>query len=138
MSLSNKQKQTVRDRAGNCCEYCRLAEAGRLARFHVDHIIAKKHNGGDDDVNLCLACPKCNAYKSENVAALEPKTGEATKLYDARQQNWNEHFTINADATLSGLSPEGRATVEVLRINLESRIQNRLGLIQLGEYPCEK
>ncbi len=136
MSLSEKQKQTIRDRAGNCCEYCRVAEAGRLARFHVDHIIAKKHNGVDDDENLCLACPKCNAYKSENVAALDPLTGDATKFYNPRQQTWDVHFKLNDDMTILGLTPEGRTTVAVLRINDPERIKQRFGEYQVGDYPC--
>lgn len=138
MSLSNKQKQAVRVRAGGCCEYCRLAQSGSLARFHVDHIIALKHDGTDGDENLCLACPECNAYKGENVAALDPLTRDASKLYDPRQQNWDDHFEINPDATLSGLTPEGRVTIFVLRINNEERVKQRLGEMAAGEYPCKK
>jgi hypothetical protein len=33
----------VRDRARNCCEYCRLRqEDERYLRFHIEHIIARK------------------------------------------------------------------------------------------------
>lgn len=84
MSLSNKQKQAVRAKAGDCCEYCRLSQSGSFARFHVDHIIALKHGGTDADDNLCLACPDCTAHKGENVAALDPLTHDATKLYNPR------------------------------------------------------
>lgn len=138
MSISDAQKQRIRERSGNCCEYCRLAEAGRLARFHTDHIIAIKHDGTDVDDNLCLACPKCNAHKGDNVAALDPLTRDATKLYDPRQQQWDEHFKLNPDATLTGLTPEGRATIHVLRINDKERVRQRLGELMLGEYPCQK
>lgn len=137
MSLSEQQKHTVRNRAGHCCEYCKLAEAGRLARFHVDHIIAIKHNGTNEDHNLCLACPKCNAYKGENIAALDPLTGDAAKLYHPRQQLWDDHFKLNDDATISGLTPEGRTTIAVLRINNDERVKQRLGEMTLGNYPYE-
>ena len=136
MSLSIRKKQDVRKRAGHCCEYCKLAEAGRLARFHVDHIIALKHNGTDDNDNLCLACPKCNAYKSENIAAFDPLTGDAAKLYHPRQQVWDEHFKLNEDATISGLTPEGRTTIAVLRINHDERVKQRFGEKTIGDYPC--
>jgi hypothetical protein len=136
MSLSDRQKQVVRERAGGCCEYCRLAQSGSFARFHVDHIIARKHGGTDADENLCLACPKCNAYKGENVAALDPLTNEATKLYDPRQQRWDDHFKVNPDATLDGLTPEGRATLAVLRFNQEERVKQRLDEMMSGDYPC--
>jgi hypothetical protein len=138
MSITNEQKQLIRQRAGNCCEYCRLAEAGRLARFHIDHIIAIKHDGTDDNDNLCLACPKCNAHKGDNVAALDPLTRAATRLYDPRQQVWDNHFRLNPDATISGLTPEGRTTIRVLRINDRERVKQRLGEMTVGDYPCKK
>ena len=138
MSISNEQRRLVRERAGNCCEYCRMSQAGRLFRFHVDHIIATKHGGKDDDDNLCLACYKCNGYKGSNVAALDPLTRDATRLYDPRQQKWDDHFEINSDATLTGRTPEGRATIHVLRINDEERVRQRLGELMAGDYPCQK
>lgn len=138
MSISNEQKQLVRQRAGNCCEYCRLGEAGRLARFHIDHIIAIKHEGTDDEDNLCLACLQCNAHKGDNVAALDPLTREATRLYDPRRQIWDEHFSLNPDATISGRTPEGRVTVRVLRMNGRKRVQQRLEGIAIGDYPCRE
>jgi hypothetical protein len=105
-------------------------------RFHVDHIIALKHDGTDTDDNLCLACPDCNTHKGENVAALDPLTRAANKLYDPRHQNWDDHFTINPDATLSGQTPEGRTTIFVLRINDDERVIQRLAELNLGDYPC--
>jgi hypothetical protein len=137
MSISAERRRYVRERAGDCCEYCRVADDGRLSRLHVDHIIALKHGGTDEDNNLCLACYKCNSYKGSNVAALDPITGDATKLYHPRQQNWDEHFEINPDATLVGLTPEGRATLEVLRINDKSRVRTRRLAQMAGDYPCQ-
>jgi hypothetical protein len=136
VSVTGEQRRSVRELAGNCCEYCRVAEDDRLSRFQVDHIIPIKHGGGDEIDNLCLACLKCNSFKGANVAALDPATGSATKLYDPRRQVWDDHFQINPDATLTGLSAEGRATIEVLRINEASRVQHRRMIMLLGEYPC--
>lgn len=138
MSISGAQRKRIAERAGNCCEYCRVQETGRLNRLHVDHIIAIKHGGTDEDDNLSLACYKCNGYKGSNVAALDPATSEATKLYNPRRQKWDEHFQVNSDATLTGLTPEGRATIAVLRINDESRIRTRRVALMNGDYPCRK
>ncbi len=138
MSITNKQRQAIHELAGDCCEYCRVAQDGRLSKFQVDHIIPIKHGGNDDADNLCLACLKCNSFKGSNVAALDPATGEATKLYDPRHQQWDEHFQINPDATLTGISPEGRTTIIVLRINEVSRVKQRRIAMSLGEYPCKK
>lgn len=115
MSITPEQRQTIRELAGDCCEYCRVAQDSRLSKFQVDHIIPIKHGGRDD-----------------------PATGEATKLYDPRRQQWEDHFQINADATLIGISPEGRATVVVLRLNEVSRVEHRRMAMLLGEYPCKK
>lgn len=138
MSLTDGQKQRVRERAGCCCEYCRVSQSGRLARFHVDHIVAIAHGGTDDDDNLCLACPECNAFKGVNVAALDPATGKAAKVYNPRHQVWDHHFALQEDATLTGLTPEGRTTIAVLRFNDDERVKQRLGEIAVGDYPCKQ
>ncbi len=136
MTLTAEVRRFVRERAGDCCEYCRVAQVARAVRFQVDHIIAIKHGGTDTDDNLCLSCYECNGFKGSNVAALDPLTGLATRLYDPRRQVWAEHFEMNADATLSGLTPEGRTTLLVLRLNDSERVQQRLGEVQIGAYPC--
>ncbi len=138
MSLTEKQKQLVRDRAGNCCEYCRVSQVSRLTRFQIDHIIAVAHGGSNEDDNLCLACYPCNAFKGTNVAAIDPQTGDAAKLFNPRLQAWDAHFSLNNDATISGKTPEGRTTVAVLRMNDPKRATQRFGEISTGDYPCKK
>lgn len=138
MSLTERQKQRVRERAGNCCEYCRVSQSSRLTRFQIDHIIAVAHGGSDEDDNLCLACYPCNAFKGTNVAALDPQTGDAARLFNPRLQAWNEHFGLNDDATISGITPEGRTTVAVLRMNDPKRVKQRSDEITAGGYPCKK
>jgi len=137
MGISREQRRLVRQRAGDCCEYCHLSQSGRLVGFQIDHVIALKHGGTDTDDNLCLACYHCNSYKGSNIAAIDPVTGKATKLYHPRQQAWADHFILNADATISGQTPEGRTTVAVLRINDKERVTQRLGEREAGDYPCK-
>lgn len=136
MSITRAQRRSIREMAQNCCEYCKLAEEDRFSTFQIDHIIPIKHGGSDDTSNLCLACLKCNGYKGPNVAALDPDTGDATKLFNPREQIWDEHFEVNPDATLAGKTPEARATIAVLRINIDERVKQHKLLIMLGEYPC--
>ncbi len=112
MSLTNEQRQIIHELASNCCEYCRIASDDRLSKFQIDHVIPIKHGGSDDTNNLALACLKCNGFKGPNVAALDPLTGHATKLFNPRRQRWDDHFLLNADTTITGLTPEGRVTVE--------------------------
>lgn len=136
MTVTAKQRRTIRKLAEECCEFCRIAEGVRLTKFQIDHIIPIKHGGEDVIDNLCLACLECNSYKGANVAGLDPLTKDATKLFDPRHQKWDEHFKINSDATLSGLTPEGRTTILVLRINDNERVKQRLGELKLDAYPC--
>lgn len=102
MTVTSEQRGRIRELANNCCEYYRVGQDDRLSRFQIDHIIPVKHNGTDDIENLCLACLKCNGFMIPNVAALDPDSGEATRLYNPRKQLWDTHFSINPDATLIG------------------------------------
>lgn len=136
MSITDRQRQLVRERAENCCEYCRLPESGGTITFHVDHIRPIKHNGGDDTDNLCLACYKCNRYKGDNIAGYDPKSDILTPFYHPRQERWDDHFLLEPDYTFSGQTPEGRTTIDVLRINEDSHVQQRQLLTELGMYPC--
>ena len=47
-------KAAIRERAGSRCEYCRDPERLSLTAFHIEHIIARQHGGGDGDDNLAL------------------------------------------------------------------------------------
>jgi hypothetical protein len=108
-----------------------------LIPFEIDHITPRRHNGSDDIDNLCLACTLCNGNKGYNIAALDPETGLATPSFNPRQQKWEEHFRINDDCTIAGLTAVGRTTSYVLKFNIEDRVNQRQYLLQLGLYPCE-
>jgi HNH endonuclease len=136
MTITDQQREFIRTRAGECCEYCRLPESSGTIAFHVDHIIPRKHNGTDAPDNLCLACYKCNGYKGYDIAGFDPETGSLSRLYHPCQQAWQQHFRLNADSTITGLTPEGRTTLAILQINEESRVQHRQLLTKLGDYPC--
>src|SRR5205809_6454814 len=108
-------RQLVWQRAEERCEYCRLPQSAALfLTFHVEHIRATQHSGGDDAANLALACPDCNAYKGPNLTAVDPKTDEVVPLFNPRLHKWNEHFRRSA-ARIVGRTPTGRATVHVLK-----------------------
>jgi hypothetical protein len=137
MTLPSSLRRAVARRARDCCEYCHLASVSALSPFHVDHIIPLKHGGSDELDNLCLACFKCNAHKGHDLSGFDPSTGKITQLYHPRQQVWTEHFAIQDDMRILGLTPEGRTTVQVLQLNDSERVENREVLSAVGEYPCE-
>lgn len=137
MTITVALQREVVQRSGGCCEYCLVAPDNRIIQLHIDHIISKKHGGEDRLDNLCSACRSCNQYKGSDVAAIDPLTDKLSRLYNPRTQEWDDHFELQVDMTIAGLSPEGRTTVAVLRMNLESRVIERYEAWMRGEYPCE-
>jgi HNH endonuclease len=119
----------IRQRAENRCEYCRLPDAVQLLPFHVEHIVAKQHGGGDDEHNLAWACDRCNAYKGPNIASIDPETAMVTNLFHPRRDAWQSHFTIR-DAEIMGVSAVGRATARLLQLNARHRVELRRELIE--------
>jgi hypothetical protein len=43
--ISPQLRRAVIERAGNCCEYCRISQDDQFFAFEIDHIIAEKHGG---------------------------------------------------------------------------------------------
>jgi HNH endonuclease len=101
--------------------------------FQVDHIIAEKHGGETVVSNLALACPHCNLYKGPNIAGLDPASGQVVRLFHPRTDVWSEHFAWE-EAYLTGRSPIGRVTVQVLAMNAEDFRQFRVGLWKEGNF----
>lgn len=72
----------VRERAGNRCEYCQLhQEDSPLAALHIEHIRPIKHDGGNEESNLCLACIDCNLHKGPNLTGIDPLTDSVVSLF---------------------------------------------------------
>ncbi len=123
--------QFVQQRAGDRCEYCRLAQVHSGLRFHLEHIIAKQHGGTNHVGNLALACPECNYHKGTNLTGLDPDTGKVTRLYHPRQDRWDDHFTRDG-ARIVGKTAVGRTTVWLLEMNTGDRLRWRELLLHLG------
>jgi HNH endonuclease len=118
-------RESVRKRAGNACEYCRMTQdATPLIAFHVEHIVSRQHGGSDDPAGLALACDRCNAYKGPNLTSIDPETGTLVALFNPRADLWSDHFVIR-DGHIVGLTPRGRATVRLLNMNAPRRVELR-------------
>ncbi len=110
-----------------------MPQAADDATFEIDHIVARKHGGTDVASNLCLSCFYCNSFKGSDLTGLDPKTRKITPLFNPRRHKWARHFRWQ-EASLIGLTPVGRATVALLRINDEYRIELRGELIKEGVF----
>jgi hypothetical protein len=135
--VSNELRRLIVERAGGCCEYCLLSREDTGSKFHVEHIIATSHEGKTVAENLCLSCAKCNLFKGVNIAAADPETGEPTFMFHPRRQQWSDHFHLDG-ALIVPLTPEGRVTVFLLRLNDPVRVEQRILLIEAGRYPCQR
>ena len=125
-------RNLVRQRAGNRCEYCDTRqEQIPFAVLHIDHIVPKKHGGDDNPSNLALACHRCNFHKGPNLTGIDPESRHITSLFHPRNERWAEHFELQ-DVTIVGLTPVGRATVQVLDMNAAERVQLRSELKARG------
>ncbi|MCL5999099.1 MAG: HNH endonuclease [Chloroflexi bacterium] len=126
----------VRRRARHRCEYCQSSEwlIGQLCE--VDHIIPRAHGGATTLDNLCLACTSCNAYKLDQVEAVDPTSGERIALFNPRYQQWHEHFEWSDDGTnINGKTTCGRATVGALKMNRPLIVAARSVWVNVRRHP---
>ena len=126
----------VRERFGNLCAYCRSAQRLTVVTFEIEHIVPQAVGGETRFENLCLACPSCNRYKAVRQEAVDPETGEQVPLFHPLRDDWGEHFSWLEDgALLQGLTPQGRATVNALKMNRPQLVRVRRLWVKLGEHP---
>lgn len=132
--MDSRLAELVWRRARSLCEYCQLPQANSLLTFEIDHIIAVKHGGRTKATNLALSCFYCNSFKGSNIASFDPRTGKLAGLFHPRRQSWRRHFRW-VGARLIGRTATARATVRVLLINLEIRVDHRRALMEAGRFP---
>ncbi len=132
--ISESLRQFVIERANNRCEYCLIPHIKPMFRHHVEHILAIKHGGDHEVENLALSCPACNEFKGSDLGSLDWDGDEKfTFFYNPRMQIWTEHFRFE-NGRIEPLTAEGRVTARLLRFNDESRIEERLLLIESGLF----
>lgn len=135
--MSAAGRGMVRQRAGGKCEYCQFPDHALDLPFHVDHIVASVHRLDDDPANLAWACPRCNLGKGPNLTTIDPVLGERVDLFNPRIMSWHEHFEMQSNALVVGLTASGRGTVRLLDMNNEQRVQHRRTLIAHGEFEVQ-
>lgn len=116
--LSIEVEQRVRQTAKNRCGYCLSPQHLVMARLQIEHIVPLAKGGSNEEVNLWLACPICNRYKSDKITAMDPESGQVVPLFNPRTQEWSRHFHWTEDGLrIVGLTPVGRATVITLHLD---------------------
>jgi len=130
--ISIELREQVIERAGNTCEYCRVPADVSTFVYHIDHIIPQKQGGPTVLENLALACPSCNHYKGSIVVKYYYESGKIVLLFNPREDVWDEHFRLELSGTITAISETGEATVDILVMNDETRVEGRRTLIDLG------
>lgn len=117
--------------ANHRCEYCLYPL--ELADFphEPDHIVAVQHGGKTEIANLALACFPCNRCKGPNIGSYDKLTGQLTRFFHPRLDDWATHFEL-VDGFVQPKTDIGRVTVRILAINDDKRVAERRLTIELG------
>lgn len=124
LPITKELRELVRIRANGLCEYCLISDEDTFIAHEIDHIIAVQHKGLTVESNLAFCCFDCNRAKGPNIASIDPISGDISKLYNPRVDEWDDHFRYEV-FTLIGKTSVGRTTIDLLRINSLQRIQQR-------------
>lgn len=138
MSVSESLRRATWRADKGRCAYCLTSEVNSGIPLTIDHIRPVSKGGETVPENLCLACRTCNEFKSDQMSALDPLTGQEEPLFHPRTQRWDEHFRWSPDGTqVEGLTAIGRATVLVLRMNRPPIVSARRRWVWGGWHPPE-
>jgi hypothetical protein len=143
VALSEAARERIRSAAGYRCEYCKI----QSWPLTIDHVVPKyKWNtpvaderdqlpfaDADDERNLCCACIACNVIgKRQRETATDPLTGTVVPLFNPRTDSWDAHFEWRDDfIQIRGLTPVGRATIDLMRLN-GANYQEQRRLLRAG------
>lgn len=130
------EQRFIHQRANRCCEYCKFLLDYSHDAFHIEHIIPISLSGTYELFNLALACDGCNSHKWTFVEGLDAQTGFKSPLFNPRKDIWSEHFEWTDDfKMIQGVTPEGRTTVDVLKMNRNGLVNVRKALKLYGVHP---
>lgn len=131
--ISADVRDRVAQRSGYCCEYCLIPQRWVAHKHEPDHIVPRQHGGDSVESNLALACMRCSRFKGPNVGSFDLQTGDLVPFFNPRSQSWADHFAWDGPR-IQPLTPEGRVTERILRLNDADRLQERGSLMAAGVY----
>jgi hypothetical protein len=118
------------------CGYCLTQEVIVGMPMVIDHIIPEAKGGLNDELNLWLACRRCNEYKGVQVDCLDEKTGETVPLFNPRTDNWDQHFEwVKVGIEIQGKTSIGRATTIALNLNNDYTVRSRKRWVSVNWHP---
>jgi hypothetical protein len=133
--VSAAMRRRVRDRAGGYCEYCLTHEDDSLFAHEPDHIVARKHRGPTVAENLAWTCLVCNRFKGSDLSSIDVQTGKLVRLFNPRTDRRSDHFRLAKSGRIIPLTPVGRVTVSLLKLNLPNTVEVRRAPLKVKPYP---
>ncbi len=125
-------------RAQHRCEHCQSPEDYCPDPFSIEHIHPQALGGTHDADNLALSCQGCNGFKGARIVAFDAVSEREVALFHPGRDVWIEHFGWSEDRlTLRGLTPTGRVTIELLRLNRLGVRNLRAGLLAMERHPAQ-
>ena len=113
-----------------------VLNCGTLPTAFMLSITSQWVSVGATEPKIWLACPQCNLHKAIKIEAIDPVTEQKVQIFHPRQMKWDDHFRWSNDILyMIGISPTGRATVELLQTNRENLVSLRGALQQLKLHP---
>jgi len=97
-------------------------------------VIPANKGGKSVAQNLALACPHCDRQKWDFVEAPVPATNHSAPLFNPRTQRWADHFVFWGYRVV-GITPTGKATAELLKLNHDPKVRVREIEQSLGLFP---
>lgn len=102
----------------------------------MEHLVPLAVGGGTTVENLALACFACNRHKWHRRTGRDPEGGAEHRLFNPREDTWNDHFAWAADGlTILAATGVGRATIAALDLNRERAKLVRSADLALGRHP---
>jgi hypothetical protein len=118
------------------CEYCILPSNFSTDYFHHEHIIPLFLDGKTELQNIARSCGICNNNKSDKIEHFDPLTQLKVRLFHPRQDTWVDHFHWNKDDLyIVGITPIGRATIDLLKLNRTNAVNLRKLLKMADLHP---
>jgi len=122
MTISDKVRARVRERARFACEFCGIEESDAGGELTIDHYQPKAKGGDDSLDNLLYCCSRCNQYKLDYWPI---RTGDPP-LWNPRHASASAHFIELDDGKLHPLTVVGEITLTRLRLNRPQLVAHRL------------
>jgi len=124
-----EMRRTVRQRAGNRCEYCGICEDDTEFGCEVDHILSEKHLGRTELENLALACFFCNRNKGSDLGSIRSTDDPVfVRFFNPRLDVWSDHFEYDAMRRILPKTDIGQVAARLFGFNAENRLLERQSL----------